>query len=300
MAHPRNRIYCIFILVFISLCGVSAFSASYEGTIVTRGGEKYEQVQFDVNSIYKVVIIKLDGEKRNISFDQIGAIYDLNGNDISSEVLKGYEAPSRETWISEKNPEFKRLNRRLWIVGFRFAGNFSIPSGDYFKAITSGIGLEGDFLVAVSREIAIKGTISKSGMKASKDYRYFSLDQNVEIPPEELHLNIMRYLLGVQYYARPPQLAAGKGLFYSYLSLGAISRRRAFFGPDDNLYYGESSDIQTRFLTSIGFGGTVLMSKHLGLDLSGEVDIVFLDPGDYGNVVRAYIIDFKIGLVCLY
>ncbi|MCX6827818.1 MAG: hypothetical protein NT002_00835 [candidate division Zixibacteria bacterium] len=303
MTPRKNHISYFLLLTLIFLCAATAATASYEGTVVTKRGQKYEKVQFDVNSIYKVVIIKLNGEKKNISFDQVEAIYDLNDNDISSEVLSGYKEPSRETWKSEGDPAFKRLNRRPWVMGFRFAGDFSIPAGSYYEGITSGIGLEGDFLVAVSREVAIKGTISKAGMKASKDLRFYSDDPSIEILSQELNYDAMRYLLGVQYYARPPQLAAGKGLFYSYISLGVISRKlsgKIYFRQGGDLYYGEPSDTETKFMTTFGIGGTILVSKHLGLDFGAEFDVVYLGSDDYGNIGRAYVIDFKVGLVGLY
>ncbi|MDH4156164.1 MAG: hypothetical protein OEW00_02670 [candidate division Zixibacteria bacterium] len=79
----------------IALTAVTLAAQPEKGTIITKSGQKYEEVLYQVDFSYKLITVILDEEKKkNISFTQIEAIIREDGTDITAEVLKGYYKPA--------------------------------------------------------------------------------------------------------------------------------------------------------------------------------------------------------------
>lgn len=281
-------------------------------TVVTKSGERFENVSCTVNSIYKTVTIIYEETKRNFSFTQIEAIFDEMGNNITPDLLEGHYTPTNETWKSERDEYIKTARQRLWKYGFRVGSNYSFLIGDYYEGFTSGVGFEGDFLIAVTHNIAIRATVSKSGMGWNDDYGMVSLDPDITILDQDYSVSGMRYLVGAQYYKRTDRKTPGKTIFYLNMGLGAIDHRlKAKLRLRDNttaqIRDEEFHYSQTKFLTSFGGGIIFLMSNSIGLDMAASLDVVYVgttDDADYSyygsDVQTALIFDIKLALVFLF
>jgi hypothetical protein len=274
----RARLPVILTIALILFVGPAA-QAKYLGTIITKSGEEYKDVSFKVNRTFKAITIDLDGKDKNISFDNIEVIYDPDGNNITGSVIGSYYKPKRETWRSETDPHLAELREKPWVAGFRLAPNFSIPIGGYYWGIDPGIGYEGDIWFAVTEQVDIRFTVSRSGMRVS---RFF----------DPIKLSAVRYVFSLQYHGRVADMIPGKVIPYAYTGLGAISHRFSYAGE---------SVTETDFITNLGGGVIVLFDEQVGVDFSANLDVVYVgaERDTYGISMMqyAYVLDFKIGLV---
>ncbi len=309
---PGYRYVLLILIGIILLCSSVLASIVENCTVVTKSGERYEDVTATVNHQYKTVAIQLEDSKKNISFTQIETILDAQGNNITPELLDGHYSPKKEEWRSERDEFVKASKKKLWNLGLRLGINYSFPVGTYYEGMNSGIGFEGDFLIAVNHYIAIRGIVSKSGMKWDDNYGLISLDPGVTIIDQDWTMNAMRYVLAGQYYNRPKKNSGGKTIWYAYSGLGVISHKltgdlSVRDNSDNSIENISESDTQTKFVTTFGGGAIFLTSNNFGIDLSACMDVVYIgsDPnqdsyGLYGNVQTALILDIKLALIMLF
>jgi hypothetical protein len=298
----------IVLSMIVSFCpnGISA-----EATFILTDGRQFDSIPFKVDHVYKVVTLMTDSVATNVSFDKIQAIIDINGMDVTNEVLRRQHKAmpeSNETWLSESDEVVRESRKRLWNFGMRLGGNFSSPFGDYYNGTTSGIGFEGDFRFALSANAAIRLRISKSGME------FEDVEELLIAPPEtlviKLHVNAWRYFIAGEYFHRPDRMTPGRSIFFVYSGAGAIVHNLsadATLRSNGIISEGmTTTDTETKFLLTIGGGMVQLFSKNFGFELSGELDIVFVgsnkDANDFGtsSIQYAYLFDIKLGLVALW
>jgi hypothetical protein len=298
-SQTKSIIVPICFLLVILFAAIPVHAEEYAGTVVTKSGEKFTDISFQVNRIYKIVAIKAGAEKKNISFEQVETIYDEKGNDITAAILEDYYKPEAETWKSKDDQGIKKLKRRRWAVGLRPGGNFSLPIGDYYEGIKSGIGYEGSLWIAINRETSVIATISKTGMAFDKAYGFYSIDPEYTIINQNIKFSAVRYLISVQYNTAPVEYIAGKSIFYLNTGMGVINNK---ISADLTYSYGgqtlreTSSTTQTKFMTEIGGGVMVLILKKVAADFGAAFDIIYLGRGADGGASYAAILDFKFGL----
>ncbi|MDD5425151.1 MAG: hypothetical protein PHN52_01500 [candidate division Zixibacteria bacterium] len=345
--YSTMSIKCILIFLFILTFGSKA--EAVEGTIVTKAGDRYDNVKYKIDNFYKVVTVYLEKDQKNISFPDIKAIYDTEGKNIAGDLLKGYYKPEdsekqleiidtvkpvhpvvidsvnkvdsgfrskqlfKDEWRSNNDQVFKEAAKKYWNVGFRLGCNFSVPLGTYYDGINSSIGFEGDFLVAVTNKIAIRVIISKAGLKWDDSFRLYSLNPEYEIISQEFKLNVIRYMLAVQYYNRFGEKIPAKTMWYAVTGLGAIAHKTTFECKYINtitseIYLVEDDYQETKFAMNLGFGIIQMFSKNVGLDFGLNWDLVFIGKVEneddswnyYSDVQTAGILDFKLSLIALF
>jgi len=307
----------IILLISAIILGTIAFAqASDVGTIITKSGDKYESTRFFVDRDYRIVTVFGDDFEKNISFTNIKAVYNSNGDDITAEILGGYYRYQKESWRSENDsygmegslsePKRGGFRTKPYNVAVRVGTNFSIPFSDYYEGIDPGIGFDGDLILAVSTEVDIRFMVSKSGMKISDEYSepFYSIDPNVVILNQDFSVFAMRYVLAIQYHQRLTRMTGGRSYFYTYTGIGAINHKfdidvEIWDNSSSIQYNMNTSSSETKVLINLGFGGVVLMSNRVGLDFGANLDMVFAG-GDYGNVQYGYIFDLKFGLMALF
>jgi hypothetical protein len=302
MTQHRHLFYSCGLILLLFLFSVPLVQAQQTGTVITKSGDKYENVIIKVNRIYKIIAVESDSLKKNISFDEIDKIIDADGKDVTIKMIEGHAPQAKETWKSEGDSELKKLHERFWKVGIHLGPNYSVSMGDYYEGITTGMGYEGTIHFTVSDEIGIRASISKAGLKTDQGWGLISLNPDLEIISQEYAMTATRYLAGVQYYRRPQAMLPGKAIFYMYTDLGIISHKvtgKISYRLYDVDYYEEPSDSQSKFMTNLGGGVVVLISKKIGIDFGAEFDIVYAGTNSSGSINYAGIFDFKIGLIAL-
>jgi hypothetical protein len=296
-----------FFVLFI--LGQTAFGEK-ASRIELMDGTVYENATYKVDKQYKVITIQVGDWKRHVSFPDIARILDKNGNDVTDEYIGEYYQPSgqapkgEEALIESKTP--KRYRKRPFDVGFSFSPNYSFPLGDFYKGFTSGVGFGGDIIIPITDNVALRGTISKSGMTddlLSEMTGFILLD-------DKLKLSVWRYLFSVEYYNWPRWKSDGKTVYYLYSGLGAITHTLSGTLWIKDAATGEiyaltgNDESQTKFVTTYGAGIVQMFSQKVGIELGGSFDLVYVgtytaDYFYYGNVQCALVFDLKVGIVAL-
>ena len=191
----------------------------------------------------------------------------------------------------------------MWNLLVRAGGNYSIPGSDYFEGISSGVGFEGDLIIPVSREYAIRLHFSRSGLKVEDDFRLIYIyDPLIQI----LDYDADRYIASFQWNILGSDAESKKTIPFMYTGLGLLHESATFnaivYDSEEDQTYQLSDDYsETRFLMSIGGGLMYKLSSRLALDGTFAMDLIWVevynDEGDKYPSPHAYIIDFKLGLV---
>ncbi|SYZ74808.1 exported hypothetical protein [Candidatus Zixiibacteriota bacterium] len=299
MANLKMTVSVLFSLVFIVALANFVAAQTPKGTIITTDGTRFESVNFTVNSVYKVITINQDGKKTNVSFDRISQILDEEGRDITASVLEGYSDKQMETWETENQVRQKYATPKPWSVVFRLGGNFTIPIGRYYEGIKSGPGFEGNILIQLTDNVALRGAVAISPLDLEEGYGFYSLDPDVVIIGQDNNFTIGKYAIGVQYNSRNIARVAGKGFFFAHSGLGVIQHK---FSTDmtyisgGETYTEKKSTSSSKFMTNFGTGGAVFLSRSLALDAGIDLALTFTSSDEYRD---AYVFDLKVGLMIL-
>jgi hypothetical protein len=284
----RQTVLGAFTLAIFLFLAPSQVTAGNASRIELKNGTVFENVLYKVDNEYKVITIQQGDDKRNISFSDVAVIQDSSGRDVTVDVLDlDYPPPGTGerpiTPIEAARPP-RGGRKHPYSFAIHAQPNFSLPIGDYYEGFTSGIGYGADISIPVSREIAIRGTVSRSGMRPDN-----GLAPGVSF-------SAWRYVISVQYYKWPRWRTDGKTMYFVYSGIGGISHTLSAGG--------ESADF-TKLTTVLGFGLMQQVSRNIGIEAGGEFDAVYIGASDYrysyyGNVEYAWIMDFKLGLVLLW
>jgi hypothetical protein len=288
MAFRKSALWA-FVLALVLLLVPNLASAKKASHIELKDGTVFEQVTYKVDKAYKVITIRDGKEKRTVSFSDIAAIIDGHGTDITIEILGRYYTepgtvanPILIADPAEPPPGGKRFP---YTFAIHAQPNFSVPIGDFYTGFKPGIGFGADISFPVSHQIAIRGSVSKSGM--TTDFEM----------PAGVSFTVMRYSFAAQYYDWPNWRTDGKMMYYLYTGIGAINH---------TFSVGSDSEDISRLMTTLGFGLVHQFSESIGLEAGGEIDWVYIgteknksDHFGFGEVQYALVMDFKVGLVLL-
>ena len=297
-------------LSLVILFAAHSVFAAKASRIELKGGEVYEDVTFSVDEQYKVITIEKGDWKRPVSFTSIVRIIDENGQDVTGDYLGEYYEPPEPTrqsdWLSEQEVEQKGYKKRPFGFGARLGTNYSFPLGDYYDGIKSGIGYGLDVIIPVTKNVAIRGTASRSGMTDDLE----STMPGVTVLDDNLSLSAWRYAISGQYYQWPNWRAGGKMLYYGFAGLGAITHKFSGTMTIRDPYSGEimilysTGKSQDKFILTYGGGIIAMVSKQIGIELGVTFDMVFVGTTSgtyyYGQAQNAYIFDLKAGVVALF
>jgi len=136
---------------------------------------KIKNITYFADTINRVLEIDKDGWKSKIDFDEIVAIYDKVGRNITPLILAGGRSeiqqipklsaapPSepakiltkhKESWLSENSEVIQHARKRFWKIGVSGCPIYSVPVEGYEKLAKGGIGYEGVLHIELNHEIA--------------------------------------------------------------------------------------------------------------------------------------------------
>jgi hypothetical protein len=213
-------------------------------------------------------------------------------------------------WRSKSDRVYREAAQKFWNVGIRAAGNFSIPTGDWYEGVRAGVGFEGDILIAITHYIALRATVSRSGLHVN-DYFYFvPVPEGFSLLSQKSELAVTRYFISAEYYYRINREQNGPWVVGAWTGLGAAQHSMHWEGLMEDaygdVYQGVSDKSETKFATTMGADAFLLVSKNVALNAGAGIDIVSVGQTgrDYGwyynNTVYAYIFDLKFGVVVLF
>jgi hypothetical protein len=305
MRLPAVRILFPFIFFILFSFSSLAFGAK-ASRIELLDGKVYENVTFTVDSEYKIITIKVGDWKRAVDFSDIAQIVDEDGQNVTAYHLGDYYKPPEKKregeWLSNEDPRYKTLQKRPFDFGIRGGTNYSFPIGDYYNGVKSGIGYGFDVFIPVTKNVAIRGTISKSGMK--NDLK--SMFGDMTILKDDLSLNAWRYAVSGQYYKWPGWKTGAKLLYYGFVGLGVITHKFSGSATIQDPISGETvilygtGDSEDKFMITYGGGLITMISKRVGIELGATFDLIFVRGTPYYESTNAAVFDLKVGLVGLF
>lgn len=256
----RCAIVAVFILIFTSpdLC---ARAKKYEGTIVTKDSTWYESVAFDADTYFKVLVIDTDEGEITVSFTEIEAVYDMEGNDVTNLIMgNNYrEGPiPRASLTSEE----RRVSRIMpWRIAFTAGTGYGVPIGDYYEGIDGGFEFEGNLRIAVSNNYSIRLSVGMTRLAAPDEFYFYSVDPDVVIYDQSINFDAWRYMIGIQ-QTEFTNVLKKTNFWYFYASIGAVKHK---LSVEINTNQGilEGGESITKFATSFGAGAIVKMSDTI-------------------------------------
>jgi hypothetical protein len=270
MIRHRHLFCSCGLILLLFLFSIPLVQAQETGTVITKSGDKYENVVIKIHRTLGIISVERDTLKNIINFDEIVKILDSDGNDITAEIKKWHSSGVKRLWQSEGDWLLLQRRKQLWNAGIRLATNLGIPLGNHPEGIRSGIGYEGTAHFTILNGIALRISISKAGLKGgqsgifSTGYQY----------------SATRYRAGIQYHKRPSAMLPGKIIPYLYIEFGIVS--------SEIMSYGE-----TKFAPDQGGGIIILISEIVGLDIGAEYNFAFGN----GMIDDGGVFDFKLGLI---
>lgn len=264
------------------------------------------------NHVYEHVTFEDVNRWRSLSLPHVLRITGENGEEITINSMGRYLKPPEEgqknDWPSEQQTQRKTHPEQPFDIAVSAGVHYSIPTGDYYRGIKSGIGYGLDVVAPLGENMAVRGSISKLGMQ--DDLK--SLLSGVIIIKDNLDLSVWRYVVFAQFYLWPDWRRGGRTMYYLCGGIGGITHR--FSGSmtiqdpgsgEIGVLYG-TGDKESNLLLSYGAGFLVKLSGQIGIDVGASWDIVFVgssperDPsysyqGEYANIL-----DLKVRLVGLF
>ena len=325
----RIVLMSIGICYFFDVNPAMAFPSDTVTVLATS--HKFENVTYRADFENKRLEIDQDGWQLAIDFSDIVAVYAKDGSIITDKVIgRGSKSgadsistapidtakvtnkniPEEEHWVSRESKIIKNAKKKRWSVGLRGASNYSIPSGQYYEGIKSGLGYEGELLIALDYDLALMIGYSRSGLKLSDDFTLYSLDPDVVIISQKHKFKAERLCLSVINYK--PINKGSDDLDFWYLLTGIA--RVNHVGSSDmllendvgNRYQDKMKFSEPKFAMTLGVGLAKSIQKNLFLDLSFHWDLVFAYRKPESNSVFwwnnyefASIYDFRCGLIYL-
>lgn len=327
----RTRL-TIAVVLFASLAASAVFARDYHGSVIYRDGRRLDNVTFSFDKLYKVLTVSDHEKMTRIGLEDLAQLLDDDGKDITRDVTgrpavlpveraESLSSPdnvdvtpsmadtsksadsaevevrqeTKTVWHSMSDPVVRAEVRKQWSAGLRFSPNFSIPIGTWYDGFGVGIGFEGDLQVALTRQLALRMLVSKSGVGINED---LYLDGYV-FRQEDMKASVWRFYGALEWYKMTPKRLGDLNRWYGYIGLGvavhSISLR------------GLSGDDQSKFAMTIGGGYVHMLSRSFGLDFSASGDILFIGTyesdkysSQYGDVQTANLLDFRVGIVMMF
>jgi hypothetical protein len=213
-----------------------------------------------------------------------------------------------ETWKSDDDEVYRRARRKRWNALFRLTGNFSIPCGKYYDGVDPSLGFGLGLRIAVSHYLAIGLDVSRPGYDFGEDLAGYDPETGMTAIME-IDLSTMRYTISAEYYKLTKRDESNLNMIYAYTGLGAISHKMdwrviAYDEPDQGQLLDKGTTTETKFATVLGLGASFMLSRNLGVDLGGDLFVVFVggeDASTYGSSITVYQyaanIDLRLGLI---
>lgn len=311
MLSPAIVKSCCLLAVMVLMTSGSALGRE-ASRIELDDGSVYEDATFSVDNAYKIVVIRVGDWKRNVAFTDVKLILDPAGTDITQDVLEEYyrtpdePVKQKSSWATGETGGGRRL--LPWTISFRLGTNFSVPAGEYYEGINAGVGGYGiDLTVPVSKQLALRGLASKSGMRLDREEfsRVVEFLLGVEVLDNDVGVRTWRYMFCVEYYKWPRRARGGNFWWFLYSGLGYVNT--TFDGQmmvrdlNDDHFLLSYDYSEGKFSLTNGGGVVHMLSSVVGMELGASFDLVFVSSEDsaYDSYTSAFIFDFKLGLVFL-
>ena len=318
---PRLGWVCILAVFLFSATSVRA--GTYNASrIELKDGTRLSDASFTTDNFSEVIEIKSDGDSRAVSFNDIVQIVKNDGVDAARSAPGKYYSPSGEVseptthnigkdkivlpndWSGKTPPK----RPEPWRLRLSAHANLSQPVGDFYDGVKGGFGYGADLSVRVSHSIAIRGTLSRAGLRS------FDLTGGpfgkMEIVQDNSSFSAWRYSIAAEYHTWPGYGGDGHKLYFAYVGIGwirhSVSGSLLLYNPTDSSFYiAEAGDPVSKFMVLWGGGMMLAISSQFGINFGSELYMIYRDSpenthySDYNEFGTVYNFDLKLGIVLI-
>lgn len=214
----------------------------------------------------------------------------------------------KEDWLSQTDPAYAEAHQARWNAEIILSPTFTIPAGDYYNSIESGIGFSGGIRMAMTYNIALRFDFLRTGMHWDDrlDATYVDPISSVTLT-EDWSLSVYRWVISGEYYLISKKNETTLDMLYFGAGLGSTTHSTEIeqVFTDETGYTETYTDkfSQSKFTLIIRIGGNLMLSQKIGVDMCLTAGQLFIGKTDdsydiYGtNIQYAYNIDLSTGLV---
>ncbi len=278
-------------------------------SVELKTGERYEQVTYVMLARFDVLELRSGDRVIHVSYSDVEAIHDVRGNNIAPRLLGTRYRPSAAgkatPWGTTGGRSLEAPPRRPWRVVVVVDGGGDLPLGDYYTGVRGGPGFGGTIHVPVSSEVALTASVSRLGLELGDSYRLVSRDPSIAITSQTHDLDGWRFMAGAEYHRSLGGSRSAWSFWYVHSSLGAIRhgvRQDATFRDTvtGQTYLAASNTTDTRFAMSNGVGVVYGVWSHVGIAVSGTIDMVWAKDYSSGTGTflgfTGYVLGARVGL----
>ncbi len=298
---PGPRKSAAKILFVLAILIPSIALAVETATIKMKTGEVYEDVVPDVFDIYGTVLFEYGGQRISVNFTDIEWISDESGKDITAQVLETGSDEERQELLSGKTEKADRLDNRPWKAMIAIGGNYAVPSGRYFEGLRAGFGFNGNLRAALNDNIAVELIVSRSKMKVGNDVQLVVTNPFYTLLDGTIEAHTTRYELAINFFRPIWRHDEGRGMLYTILGLGQAINNISAKGTVRDYRNGQIFEISeshsdSKLAVVLGCGILTMVSGHLGMELSGTMEMIPVVTGKYSSNGRGIIFSQIFGL----
>ncbi len=303
---PGPRKSAAKILFVLAILIPSIALAVETATIKMKTGEVFEDVVPDVFDIYRTVLFEYGGQRISVNFTDIEWISDESGKDITAQVLETGSDEERQELLSGKTEKADRLDNRPWKAMIAIGGNYGVPSGRYFEGLRAGFGFNGNLRAALNDKIAIELIVSRSKMNIGDDVQLVVTAPFYTLISESIEAHTTRYELAINFFRPIWGHDEGRGMLHTLFGLGQAINNISVKGTVRDYRNGQIVEIKenhsdSRLAIVLGCGAMTMVSAHLGMELSGTMEMIPFITGKYSSngkgIIFSQIFDLKASVV---
>ncbi len=260
---------------------------------------------YNTDERFKTIDIICGEKKTTVSFTEVARIVDDAGRDVTEKYLGDYYRP-RETaqegevkaWSEIDGRETHVRRSRPFGAGFAAQGFYRFHFDNYFDGINHGIGFGGDVVLTIDNHQALRLGLSQGSFGTEP-----RLSPGVRVVSNDLSYNVTQFFVAFQYYDWPRWRTNGTFMWYLYSGIGVTWES---FGGELMVYNSLQDEFalisgggsESRFTMTGGWGIVSMLSSWLGLDVSGNLDILYVKAPDF-DAVNPVVFDLRIGLIAI-
>lgn len=193
----------------------------------------------------------------------------------------------------------------------RFSGSLGIPFGDFYREFSWGPGAGIEFIIPATPHTSIRLGVSRVGLDDNADSVTARVNRYMRVIEDNLSVKAWKVSAAAEYrkwhnpddFGGPAYcLYGGVGILHHsldghYLVINEATQQLIHLEPDDR---GE-----TRFIVLSGAGGMLKLGRGIGLDVTGEVNLLIATNDNrngafFSRIDFSSIVEIKTGLVFLF
>lgn len=297
--------------------------------IELASGTHLDRVRYAPNPIRRELIVYEGAPPQAIPYDSIRSIRDEQGAEVTDAVLSGAAPPTGASQggtpqagaaapVPAASGEIAPgvsdglshdpIAAPDWRVALEVNAGGNLPLGEYYEGTKGEAGYGGVLHLAVTDNLALRGSATLLGIAFEDGFGLVSLDPTLTILSQDYDIDAWRWQVGLEYWGPLSRWNRRAGFWFVHSSLGAIrhgldGRATVRSESTSEVFTAVASTSDSRFTMTSGVGLIYVPRPHVGLTLSSDVDFVWTKVdyvnGGTGVGIKGFVLGIRLGVALL-